>query len=313
MIRLHAAPFLLPRVLLTLALLLVSVAQAAPFTELVAFGDSLTDMGNRSVKRDVTTTKFSTRWITILAGPEMLNIPDFKPSGVSFYYSGTNYAVGGASTAYTADLASERNRGHNLTQQISKRYLNPKFNTHGVRPEALHVIRIGTNDLLQALTSKTQMLMRWSRLEKVGAEVAKSTESQIHALAAAGVKYVMWGNLTDTGKIPSVIAKVHSMASSQAETILAALTKATHRHNQEMAAAILRLKKAHPHLAIIHLDCQAHFLELERDPAKFGLIDVTTGANDSRHLFSSDGLHPSAKGHRLLADHAFATLAREGW
>ncbi len=298
--------FRMKRTLLLALLALLPTIHAASFTEIVAFGDSLTDMGNRSVKRDETTSKFRTTWVTILAGPAMLNIPNFKPAGASFYYGGTNYAVGGASTEFTADLASERNRGQHLTQQISKRYLNPKFNTDGVKKDALHIIRIGTNDLLQATASASQILLGWSRLDKVGIGAAKSTEKEIAALAAAGVKHVLWGNLSDSGQLPSVVARAGSMGGSKA---LAALTKATFAYNREMDAAIARLEKAHPQLKIIKLDLNARFEELARDPAKFGLVDVTTGGNDHRHLFSSDGLHPSARGHALLAEYAFAILS----
>ncbi len=280
-----------------LFVILISFAQAASFNELVVFGDSLSDTGNRSVKRDQPDAKFRSTWVTILAGPAMLNVRDFKPSGMSFYYGGTNYAVGGASTEYTADLASERNRGQHLTQQVSRRYLNPAFNARGVRPEALHIVRIGGNDLLQALAVPSQFLLRWSRMEKAGREVAKSAEKQIAALAAAGAKHILWANLNDMSLVPSVIARANSMGGNSAPTILAALKQATLSHNQELDAAILRLKKAYPHVQIVKLDCYTFFADLARDPAKYGLDDVTTGANSDRHLFSTDGLHPSDAGY----------------
>lgn len=298
------------RFLLLIVVGFVPLLNAASFTELVVFGDSLSDMGNRSLKPEQRDIKFRTTWVTLLAGPKMLNVSEFKPSGMTFFYGGTNYAVGGASTDYTADLASERNRGHHLTQQISKRYLNPQFNSAGVKPEALHVVRIGGNDLLQSLATPSQFLLRWSRLPKVGVEVAKSVERQIDALARAGVKYVAWSNLNDMSQVPSVITRAQSHGGSSAPTILSALAKATLAHNREMDAAILRLEAAHPHLKIIKLDSFSHFAELLSEPAKHGLDGVASATKPGTLLFSSDGLHPSAKGHQLIAEHAFAAISR---
>jgi phospholipase/lecithinase/hemolysin len=126
---------------------LSAVCAGADFKEIVAFGDSLTDMGNRSVTKDNPQPKLRETWVKQLAGPTMLNIPDFKPSGHSFYNGGTNYAVGGATTEFSAQLGSDRNSRQHLTQQVSKRYLNPAFNTDGVKKDALHIILIGANDL----------------------------------------------------------------------------------------------------------------------------------------------------------------------
>src|SRR5690606_18508489 len=116
----------------------------AEFREIVAFGDSLTDMGNRSVGPDRKEPKFRQTWVARLAGPEMLNVPGFKPSGMNgFYYGGTNYAVGGSTTGYAASFGRSQNKGQSLTVQISERYLNPAFNKDGVKKDALHIVRMG--------------------------------------------------------------------------------------------------------------------------------------------------------------------------
>jgi GDSL-like Lipase/Acylhydrolase len=98
-------------ILFTFAVLtLAATGGAAYYTEIVAFGDSLTDRGNRSLASNKADVKFRQTWVAHLAGPKMLNLPNFKPSGHSFYYGGTNYAVGGDSTEFSTDLASDRNR-----------------------------------------------------------------------------------------------------------------------------------------------------------------------------------------------------------
>lgn len=302
-----------PQLLCGALLLALVVFGAGPvrgetYPRLVVFGDSLSDMGNRYVHSGKPDLKWRRNWVAMLAEPAMLAIPDFKPSGTSSYYGGTNYAVGGAGTAVTAELTLGRNKGTDLTSQVSGRYLNPAFNTDGVFKEALHVVRIGTNDLVASLASPTQIMSGWARLDEAGVAVARSVEGQIRALAAAGARHVLWGNLTDTAKIPSVVARVTALAGDGAPRVLGALTRATLAFNAEMDAAIGRLTVEFPELRIIKLDLYSFFEEMALDPGKYGLVNVTTGANDPKHLFLADGLHPTSTGHRLLAECAWKVL-----
>ena len=297
--------------LILLSLTLSTFSHAADDTGIVAFGDSLSDMGNRWVHSTKPDLKFRQTWVAQLTGATMLNIPGLKPSGISSYCGGSNYAVGGAGTAYTATMGSERNRGQDLTTQVSKRYLNPAFNTDGVKKKALHVIVIGANDVMLVSIGLEQIASQWVGLDKAGVAVAQSTEGQIRALAEAGVKRVLWGSVFDIAQAPSVVNRSKIMP-SLAPVYLAAVTKAVRAHNAEMDAVILRLEAAYPALKITKLDLFAKFAAIAADPAKYGLTDVTTGANDDHHLFSSDGLHPTPHGHKLLAESAFAVLSAKG-
>jgi phospholipase/lecithinase/hemolysin len=153
-----------------------------------------------------------------------------------------------------------------------------------------------------------QIAGRWAEFEKVGVEVARSVEGQIQALASAGVKHILWGNLFDVARTPSMTARIKLLAGEQAPTITAALGKAALAHNTEMDAAIDRLKKAHPALHIIKLDLDTRLTEVAANPEKYGFSDFAKGANASRHLFSADGLHLTTQGHRMLAQYAFEVL-----
>ncbi len=282
---------------------------AADFTGLVAFGDSLSDMGNRWVESGGAGggARYFPSWVAQLAGPEMLNFPGFKPSGMRTFYGGSNYAVSGAGTEATAGLTSERNQGQHLTAQVSGRYLNPAFNPGGVLKEALHVVVIGANDIMRASMAPEQLMTRWAALAGAGVAVARSAEGQIRALAEAGVRHVMWGNVFDVGKTPAVMQRAQ-LVPALAAVYLAAVTKAVLAHNAEMDAAMARLTQAFPGLWMQKLDLFACFEAMEADPARFGFVDVTSGADDAEHLFSSDGLHPTPHGHTVLAKHAFAVL-----
>ncbi len=281
---------------------------AADFTGVVAFGDSLSDMGNRWLDPKKPVNQFRQTWVAQLTAPAMLNFPGFKPSGMTAWYGGANYAVGGAGTEATATMNTERNRGQHLTQQVSGRYLNPAFNTGGVQTGALHVIVIGANDIMLASIGMEQIFSQWARLDQTGIAVARSTEGQIRALAQAGVKHVLWGNVFDVGQTPAVTQRAQTFP-ALASIYLAAVTRTVRAHNTEMDAAILRLEAGFPALKIIKLDLYSCFTQVAADPAKFGFTDVTTGANDTRHLFSADGLHPTPQGHKMLAGYAFSVLS----
>ena len=287
-----------------------TLCQAADYLGIVAFGDSLSDMGNRWFKPGMDESKIRKTWVKQLAGPTLLNLPDFKVSGTTAYLGGTNYAVGGAGTDYTAPMGSARNRAENLTEQVTKRYLNPAFNTDGVKKEALHVIVIGANDLMVASIGLVQIASQWAGLDEAGTGVARSTEKQIQALASAGITQVLWGNVFNVARAPSVVAKANALGGTLASTYLPALTKAVIAHNHEMDLAIERLERANPSLKIIKLDLYSKFDEVTSNPAQFGFTDVTTGANDTKHLFSADGLHPTPQGHKMLAEYAFAVLTK---
>ena len=89
--------------------------------------------------------------------------------------------MGGAGTEYTAKMGSDRNRGQDLTEQVSKRYLNPAFNTDGVRKDALHVIVIGANDVMLASIGLEQIVSQWAGLDKAGVAVARPARAETHA------------------------------------------------------------------------------------------------------------------------------------
>lgn len=301
-------PSNMKRLFIGLLLSISALCHAGGFKELVTFGDSLTDMGNRSVGPEKKDVKFRKTWVAQLAGPEMLNIPDFRPSGMgNFYFGGTNYAVGGSTSGYAAAMGRDANKGQNLTVQISKRYLNPQFNKDGVRKDALHVVRMGTNDIMALAIQPVQIGSGWATLDAEAEKVVRDIEGQIQALASAGVRYVMWGNLSDGAKFPSLVRRV-AILGDMAPVALKAVSNASAAFNRELDAAVERLRTANPELHLVKLDMDAKFREIEADPKKFGFVSVTTGGNDDRHLFSADGLHPTNAGHRVLAEYAFQVI-----
>lgn len=301
----------LKKIFLLLIFLGGQALSAETFTEIVAFGDSLTDSGNRAIATNGNSTVYPKEvWVTQLAG--MMKIQDFKPSGRDAYTGGTNYAFGGATTGYIAKLGNWGGAGkYNLTNQISERYLNPSFNTGGVRKDALHILRIGGNDLMFACGSRDQIMSQWSGMNDIAVNVVKDTEGQIGALARAGVRHVMWLSLSDPAQFPSV-RKNSEKAGPMAGAALAAATNAAKAFNAEMDAAIVRLEQAHPGLKIIKMDGESIFGAILADPQKYGFTNMTEGLDDDGHFFARDGLHPTSHAHRVLAEFALEVLRGPG-
>ena len=273
----------------------------------MAFGDSLSDMGNRWLEAMPQGNAFLATWVAQLAGPGMLDDPGFKPSGTVSYFGGTNYAVAGAGTEATVALASEQTRHQHLTQQVSRRYLNPEFNKKGVRAEALHVVVIGANDVMRLSMAEEHLRTQWTELEQAGATVAESTARQLRALAQAGVRHLLWGNLFDLAQVPAVMTRA-TMTGPLAKMYLAAITRAVRAHNAALESAAVRLQAEFAQLEMTKFDLAAKFTDIVGDPAKYRLASVTTGADDGRHLFSSDGLHLTPRGHEIVAEHAYEML-----
>ena len=285
-------------------ILAAALHSSLAFDEIVAFGDSLSDMGNRGIATNSNSLVYPYQtWVKQLAGPTRMDISPFNASGNATWTGtgGTNYAYGGATTQYTSGLGLGDATGRNLTNQISSRYLNAAFNTGGPRVDALHTVFIGCNDLnFAASANPAAVLASTTYLNNHAKQSAISTETQIQALATAGVKYVLWANLPDMAKIPVVVDTAGGNA-----TILSRFTSASAAYNTEMDAAIIRLEAANPNLNIFKFDIRAAFNTIIASPATYGFTNVTGGSANDSYLFNSDKLHPTSHGHSVLADFAW--------
>jgi outer membrane lipase/esterase len=167
----------LVRTLLTMVVLLsaalagyASAGKAAPFDDLVVFGDSLSDTGNAGRFSD------GAVWVELIAssiGAEL------RPSRLG----GTNYAVGGArSHGGRSDLRSQLHA-----------YLS---NGKAPRPQTLFVVYGGANDLLARGCGKSD--------SNVAKTAAAAIAASVNDLAAAGARTILVPNLPDIGVAPVV-------------------------------------------------------------------------------------------------------------
>lgn len=279
--------FLQPKksnVVFLLLILFTSASQAATFTDLVVFGDSLSDMGNRfNLDGTPASPYFNGRasngpvWVETLA--TNLGIAGFAAST----NGGTNYAYGGANTGPLGDSPPS------LLDQ-SATYLTDVAGM--ADPNALYVIFGGGNDIRDFDTSST----------------AINIGTIISDLAGAGATNIVVANLPNVGRTPDAIDAGLSLPAQLLTT----------GANAQIATVVAN-SEASLGLDIIELDVFA-FLEsvFATTPAPFGLTDLTQRcydptvsptpcANPAEFLFW-DGIHPSAVAHEELGNFAFAAI-----
>lgn len=281
----HVVLFSLRMLLVVVLLATVSTAWAAPYTKLVVFGDSLSDVGNAFEATGVPASpyyqgRFSNGpiWVEDLANN--LGVP----SATAYLANptvGTNFAVGGSTTASTYP---------NLGYTVGL-YLNSVTNVADAN--ALYVIWSGSNDFFQtidadptnAVTNCTANMSTW----------ASNIAGTVSALHTAGAVNFLIPNLAPLGNTP----KYNSNANKNTVNSLVS------SFNSVLAADLAGLEATHGDLTIQSLDVYGLFNQMLLNPSGYGLDNVTdpamtTSGDDSRFLFW-DSVHPTAAGHALLA------------
>lgn len=282
-------PFL--RSALLLSLLLPS-GFAASFSQLLVFGDSLSDTGNVAIATSgqfpganywnnrftngPTTTPATNGpiglWADQLAGK--LGVADPQPFlGGN---GGTDYAFASAKTG--------SNGLFNITDQIN--YFTAA-NLGNAPSTALYAIWGGANDLFFGGNNPAQ--------------AADALFNNIQTLAGEGGKTFLWMNLPGLGATPL------GVSSGQA----AALNAAVSLFNNEWSTDIAKLKALG--INVIGVDVFSTFLQVEQNPGAFGFSNISTPAQglanvDPNTYLFWDQEHPTTAGHALVANLAFNDL-----
>ncbi|GFE67770.1 SGNH/GDSL hydrolase family protein [Chroococcus sp. FPU101] len=270
-------------------------AQAANFTGIYAFGDSLTDTGNVfNLSGQPTDPYFNGRasngqlWIEYLA--DKLNLP-IQPSTPS----GTNFAFIGATTGFDNTV----NPALPGLQQEVLGYLN---NNPTADPDALYVVWAGANDYLP--TESTTFTPYTEPTTTVN-----NLASVVTALATVGAKNILVANLPDLGELP------RTNTTSDANR----LNDLTQAHNTLLSQTLSSLLLP-ADVEITTLDVNTLFDNVVNNPARFNFTNVTDRcltfidptnfdicSNPNEYLFW-DQIHPTTAGHRLIGNLAAQTL-----
>lgn len=281
------------------------------FSDVVVFGDSLSDSGNAASLQPLPPgTSFTTNpdpvWSEIVA-------ETFNASGMNSLASGSIYAFAGAcmnpATPCDQDLAPT------VTEQIGQYFLK---SDNQADPNALYVIWGGSNDVFGSAEIDPLNAGRHT-LAAAAVNVA-----QIRNLQDAGARYVLAFNLPDVSKSPYAINNLDQATQE-------ALAQLVTAYNDELHAGIRESEDG-----IIPVNIHAFFNEIVEDHETYGLTDVTgtacgepdattplsltcgpqdsgypvtyeSGANQ-QYLFA-DRSHPSGAMHAMIASMATSTLA----
>jgi len=276
-----------------------SSAALASYTQVVFFGDSLSDTRNLYLSTGNTFPvsppyfdgAFSNGplWTEILAGHLGL-------SATPSLLGGTNFAWAGATVIDYGRPQPE------IPQQLAQ-YLGTVGNV--ADPAALYVILGGGNDVNDAgddpATAPANIVA-----------AANAVDGMVDALYAAGARNILVGNLPDVGKTP--LAPAGGPASAAGATFLTNLFNATLEGllDDDMAAFA--------GLDLYRLDLNTLLDSVIADAAAYGFSNVTDAcksgdlglpgpvcATPDSYLFW-DAFHPSARAHRLIANAAFAAV-----
>lgn len=310
------------KLLLIALLFCTAFASAQTFSTLYVFGDSLSDVGNKTPKNfsayseDSLEYKYSygSRWSNgkvwneYLA--EMLDVavPTNSENG------GTNYAYGGGmSGAGTSDILG----CVDINRQITG--TEKGFAAKGTQflPTDLVCLWGGANNLffsLRTMTTKNEELYKTE-----AKETAQEMGTNINSLISLGAKTIVVMNLPNVGKTPSDLNDPEGASLDS----LFSLT-----FNEELALQVAKIKAENANVKIIDIDVYAIFDDILANPSSYGFDDVTSEsiaiyqanedsyatpeevmANvDTSNVLFWDDVHPSTYGHKAIADAVYASI-----
>jgi phospholipase/lecithinase/hemolysin len=274
--------------------LCVASAAAGPFSGLVVFGDSLSDVGNiAQATLDIYPGPYydNDRFSNGPVWVEELSI-DLGFGAIQRSTAGGNdFAYGGAQTTGTGGFNGIFIR--DVDEQVSQ-----FLNTRTVDPGALFVVYAGANDLLGGQTNVSV---------PVGSLV-----NDIGRLVAAGARQFLVPTLPLLGFTPRF---------NDNPTLAAQYDLRSEQFNAGLDAALDGLAAGNLELVFYRLDVAALFADAIADPAAYGLANVTDAAapglepgdssyntsqivpNPNQYLFW-DEVHPTATVHAVLAERA---------
>jgi len=265
------------------------MADASPFSRIIVFGDSLSDTGNLYQlsggfpPAPYFNGRFSNGeiWVEYLA----------KDLGVQLLPE-DNYAVGGATTGH--DNMNDGLSGMvypGLQDQVGA--FLATLPPSGADADALHVVWIGANDFFAALSAGVDPS------QMIAAGVGNTVQT-IQQLWQSGARHILVVNIPDLGITP------YGLGSGYGESI----TQLSVAYNTVLDASLESLAGAG--VDVIRVDSFSTLQAMAGSPEQYGFSNVThpflmTGGDPSSFLFW-DTVHPTTRGHEVLADAAMTSL-----
>ena len=274
-------------------------ALALPYSELIVFGDSLSDVGNVNQSTLGTTPapayfngRFSNGPVYSEQLADLLGIGPLTHSRSG----GTNYAHGNAMTTGTGFFLSL------FIDDIDDQVDDYLATGPTIASDSLFVVFAGANDLLDGETN-------------VNAPV-NSLVSDLNRLINAGAENLLVANLPLLGLTPRFNGDPTQSASMNAVTA---------NFNSALSEALDTLETSAPSVDFFRLDVAGLINDAVANPTAFGLTNVTDPAapglqfdttnydpnlivDEPEHYLFWDDVHPTTAAHSLLAEFALAAV-----
>jgi outer membrane lipase/esterase len=245
---------------------------AQSFTRLISFGDSLSDIGNLQTPTVSAPVSNGELWIQYLAR-DYLGIGSLTASNAG----GTAYAWAGAAsvTGFLPPSASS---------QIDYFLAADSF-----ADTDLVTLWVGGNDFLDSSTTGSL----------IGPDaLADRILVLLQKLVANGAKHILFGNLPDMGSIPRLYGTPLSAGASQW----------SYGYKLMLEGRLAALRASYPQIAFYYMDFFAAQQDIQANPGDYGLTNVNSAAGDSDTALFWDDIHPTTKGHSIVAAEAAYVL-----
>lgn len=300
---------------------------ASAYSQLIVFGDSLSDSGQFPDVESLALGEIGSLRFTNRSGPsfqapspygevstqrlaDALGLAPLLPSTSIVREQlglpdGTNYATGGYTTAQILGSITQPSGSVVDADLVSRTRDGYLVEVGAADPQALYYLNGGGNDFFDGLVTGPAE----------AAASAGTLADGLDALVAAGARTIVVANLPDVGMTPA------GLGSGQRDAFSALVQV----YNQALGE---RLARYDGRVAIIRLNVGALFDEVVAAPADFGLAtgvpltdvcfsapgcDVTpfglaSSDPDPGKLLFNDEVHPTTAGQQILADYVFTLL-----
>jgi phospholipase/lecithinase/hemolysin len=291
---------------------LAAVEPARAYTALFAFGDSLSDAGNTFIEDKGASPLYpyfdghasnGPTWVEDLS--VKLGLGTLKPS----LAGGDDFAFGGAETGPTA-INPAKPHATDLPDQVAA---YERAHPTAV-PGALYTLDIGANDIRSALEDYASGKITLGEGKTVVTQAEDNTIDAVDDLYALGARNLLFFGVQNLGNTPRF----------DGTPLQGLATELSASFHTAVIDALQPLEK--DGLKVFDLKPEAAFAKIKADPEAYGFTNVTdpcwtgtmtdpesgtlcspTLAGQDEYLYW-DMAHPTAAGHRVIANIAYGTL-----
>lgn len=320
-----------PALLLALVLLMPGWASAqTSFSQIVVFGDSLSDPGNAFIFQGtanvppydsldqllVPTMSYAkgghhfsngATWIEQLARQYALS-KSTRPAFDELGLDATNYAIGGARARdREKEDITKPEKFATLPNEVAA-FLQV-FGGNAPK-DALYVVEFGSNDIRDALMAPDPLMA-----PMIIGMALRSVHANIELLYGAGARKFLVCSAPDLSLTPAIMTT---------ETMMPGAARAARElsigYNSGLNNVVTSLRKEYPEIQVVQVDFFGKLVEMVKNPADFGLSVIDTPcvtpwaapfacSNPDDYLFW-DGIHPTQVVHSIIAQQALSELAK---